>query len=206
MDPELQGVIHLAEAMAGKDINTTTEEIGKSSQRHMAFSQRLPRKMNDGREVFEALGFRFGEDIGKLFVSVEFPEGWKIEPTDHYMWSDLVDNRGRKRGSIFYKPDFWDQDAFIRLNRRYYGTVERDYDWVYAHEAEYPDRRDAYQNQPQTLKIIDHDGTILWSHGPTTPTKEGIAWPESDDFFHRMVEVTLDHMFPEHKDVMAYWD
>ena len=35
------------------------------------------------------------------------------------MWSDLVDDKGRKRTSIFYKAAFYDRSAHIGVNRRY---------------------------------------------------------------------------------------
>ena len=50
-----------------------------------------------------------------LFHQVEMPAGWKIVATDHSMWSDLVDDQGVKRASIFYKAAYYDRDAFIRV-------------------------------------------------------------------------------------------
>lgn len=49
-----------------------------------------------------------------LFVDVTLPEGWRIEPTDHAMYSNLVDAEDVKRASIFYKAAFYDRSAFIR--------------------------------------------------------------------------------------------
>jgi hypothetical protein len=48
---------------------------------------------------------------------VSLPPGWKVVPTDHSMWSDLVDAKGEKRASIFYKAAFYDRDAFIRIEK-----------------------------------------------------------------------------------------
>lgn len=69
------------------------------------------------RAELEALGFVFGEPIDDLFVSVTFPAGWSKKATDHSMWSDLLDDQGRKRGSIFYKAAFYDRRAFMHLER-----------------------------------------------------------------------------------------
>lgn len=49
-----------------------------------------------------------------IFTDVILPAGWKVQPTDHSMWSDLVDAGGAKRASIFYKAAFYDRSAFIR--------------------------------------------------------------------------------------------
>ncbi|KKM96751.1 hypothetical protein LCGC14_1174880 [marine sediment metagenome] len=52
---------------------------------------------------------------GKLFCKVKLPEGWKKQPTDHSMWTDLLDETGKKRAGIFYKAAFYDQDAFLNV-------------------------------------------------------------------------------------------
>lgn len=49
-----------------------------------------------------------------IFVDVILPPGWKVNPTDHSMWSDLLDASGKKRAAIFYKAAFYDRSAFIR--------------------------------------------------------------------------------------------
>ncbi len=70
------------------------------------------------REQLEALGFVFGEDADDLFVNVTLPKGWRKKATDHSMWSDLLDDKGVKRGSIFYKAAFYDRSAFLRLKEK----------------------------------------------------------------------------------------
>lgn len=49
-----------------------------------------------------------------IFSDVSLPDGWKVQPTDHSMWSDLRDADGRTRARIFYKAAFYDRRAFIR--------------------------------------------------------------------------------------------
>lgn len=63
----------------------------------------------------EALGFVFGEPIDDLFINATFPAGWRKKATDHSMWSELLDETGKKRGAIFYKAAFYDRRAFMRL-------------------------------------------------------------------------------------------
>ncbi len=87
----------------------------------------LPRK--GPRAEAEALGFVFGENINDgtdLFVAVTAPEGWDIKRTDHSMWSNYVDQKGRVRGKQFYKGAFYDLDAFYRFEPRY--QVDGDYE------------------------------------------------------------------------------
>lgn len=81
----------------------------------------LPKEMLHGcdREKLEQMGIKFGADVDDLFVTVQLPEGWKKKATDHAMWSDLLDDNGRKRAAIFYKAAFYDRRAHISLCRRY---------------------------------------------------------------------------------------
>ena len=83
------------------------EELSKSSQ--------LP--SNGLEKVAQACGIEvLGPSAGDaLFSDVRLPEGWKIQPTEHAMWSDLVDETGKKRAAIFYKAAFYDRRADISL-------------------------------------------------------------------------------------------
>lgn len=85
----------------------------KRGQVEQAKKQTLPQDLK--RAEFEALGFVFGEPLDDLFVNVTFPTGWEKKPTDHSMWTDIVDETGKKRGAIFYKAAFYDRSAHAYL-------------------------------------------------------------------------------------------
>ena len=76
---------------------------------------------------------------GELFIKVELPKGWSIKPTSHSMWSNLVDNKGRERASIFYKAAFYDRDAYLNFNKRFrISSKIADYDEEkFRHKPEY---------------------------------------------------------------------
>lgn len=95
----------LVEAMAiGPDAAVRAQEA--RGQRAFVVSDVLPKEcLYCERSQLEAMGIIFGEDYDDLFVEVQLPEGWSKAPTDHPMWSKLVDDRGRERASIFYKVD-----------------------------------------------------------------------------------------------------
>lgn len=105
---------------------TAIEKQESEGQEEMVNSMQLPIKCNN-IDMSNATGFY--QEIGikifsvsesdNLFVDVILPEGWKKIVTDHSMWSDLVDNKWRKRASIFYKAAFYDRDAFINIFPRY---------------------------------------------------------------------------------------
>lgn len=81
----------------------------------------LPKEMLHGcdREKLEQMGIKFGADMDDLFVTAQLPDGWKKKATNHSMWSDLIDEKGRKRAAIFYKAAFYDRRAHISLCKRY---------------------------------------------------------------------------------------
>lgn len=88
-------------------------------QKELANSSELP--VRAPWEELRKMGITDIEDYneaakqGKLFCKAELPPGWKKMPTDHSMWTDLVDDKGVKKASIFYKAAFYDMDAFLVL-------------------------------------------------------------------------------------------
>ncbi len=95
-------------------------------QRELENSKELPTKIGghggpDHVEVYAKMGIQvLREKSGDaMFCEAVLPQGWKVERTDHYMWSHLLDDKGCKRAQIFYKADPWDRDAFLSLNRRF---------------------------------------------------------------------------------------
>ena len=88
------------------------------------------------------MGIKIIEDKDDLFMEVELPTGWSLKRTDHSMWSNLIDNKGRERASIFYKAAFYDRDAFINFNRRFHISSEKhDYD------------EEQFEQQPEFITI-----------------------------------------------------
>lgn len=83
-------------------------------QKDLCVSSKLPKDIRGGREQFEEMGVKFLDDTDGIFVNVELPPKWKLEPTDHSMWNNLVDEKGNKVAEIFYKAAFYDRNAFMR--------------------------------------------------------------------------------------------
>lgn len=85
-------------------------------QEELVNSEQLPTEI-DGKEKLEALGVVFGEPLedDPLFCNAQLPYGWKKRPTDHSMWSELVDASGNVVAGIFYKAAFYDRRAFMHF-------------------------------------------------------------------------------------------
>jgi len=134
-------------------------------------------------QVCEKLGIVLGEPTDKLFARVILPDGWKIEPSSHSMWSYLHDAQGRKRASIFYKGAFYDESAHLSVDVRYY--VRRFYD-----------------DETTTVAVVDSatDQPVF-----TAGTCKRRAWAEQDAL-EEQAKVWLVSYYPHHDDVFAYWD
>ena len=103
------------------------ERQEKIGQGQVAASDQIPTSCNITDEQLEGLGFTVLPAKGKkaLFRDCKFPEGWTKKRTDHHMYTDVLDEKGRKRASIMYKAAFYDEDAALTFNRRY--GCRRDY-------------------------------------------------------------------------------
>lgn len=127
-DPET--MLHLALVLGGDGFVERQEAEGQES---FVESDTLPKKSGltlknqDDRKILESFGFQFLGDVqgDDLFEYVKLPPGWSKKPTDHSMWSKIVDDQGRERVLIFYKAAFYDRDAFYRVCSRF--SFRRDF-------------------------------------------------------------------------------
>lgn len=148
------------------------------------------------RPELEKLGFVFGEPCSsephEIFVNVAFPEGWSKKATDHSMWSDLLDAKGRKRAGIFYKSAFYDRSAHMKLDSRYHvKTFYYDKNGV-----------ERYEDTASTIdRVVDCDDRALFS-SENVPYGE---WDKQSAERERCAK-WLDANLPNWKDATAYWD
>ena len=154
-------------------------------QRCLIESTYLPKEIDGAtREQLETLGFKFGADVDELFVSCELPSGWKKEATDHSMHSNLVDEQGRRRASIFYKAAFYDRRADMRVLPRF---------GVCAYE-------DCDQADHYTCAVVDADRSVVFKAGD---------WGKKDyRGQERLIDSCKDWLktnFPDWKNPLAYW-
>ncbi|MGV9427134.1 hypothetical protein ACWDO7_22960 [Streptomyces sp. NPDC003656] len=89
----------------------------RAGQAQLVHSDQLPTELHSPREDFEAVGFTFGipDPRDPLFQPATLPDGWTKVPTDHDMWTYIVDQVGRRRASVFYKAVFNDRRAHMAL-------------------------------------------------------------------------------------------
>lgn len=124
--PKTSGEIPMLETMMG--VPDAIERQEARGQRDLVESAQLPVEGTAGSEdKWAAVGVELGPvEPGELFRDAKLPAGWKVKPTSHAMWSDLLDDQGRKRAGVFYKAAFYDRKASVTLSRRF--TIGRDWE------------------------------------------------------------------------------
>jgi hypothetical protein len=164
-------------------------------QRDFVASETLPGKMNSGtREELEAMGIVYLEQADNLFWNVRLPEGWKKVPTDHSMWSDLLDDKGRKRAAIFYKAAFYDRNAHIDVCRRFSYCARPVNGW-----SDY--------SGPYHGAVLDGE-SIIWQTAETLdkPERPDREWYAAKDALENQAGAWLQEHYPDWQNRLAYWD
>lgn len=88
----------------------------KRGQEQLINSSQLPCECSkEDKAKLESCGIVFGKPLenDSLFCNGTLPEGWKKEGSDHDMWSYIVDEKGKRRASIFYKAAFYNRSATL---------------------------------------------------------------------------------------------
>ena len=178
------------------------DTLGAAEQDSMCNSMELPAigsietryggKTCEDRLVFEGWGIVFGDKTDELFVKATVPEGWTKVRTDHYMWSNLADDKGQFRASIMYKPEFYDRDAGITPMKKYNPTTKF---------FRGPDNQSDYSRVKAVIE--DSNNTIIW---------ESDYYKLSADFDSKGRQEILDKAtawlnehYPNWQDYNAYW-
>lgn len=157
-----------------------------AGQRALVASTNMPKDMRPGREVYEALGFEFGDDVDDIFISAKLPDGWTRQATSHSMHSDILDDKGRRRVGIFYKAAFYDRRAHANLVSRYQVTPV------------YPDAPKVGQAMPF---VIEDAGAEIHRLGEAPYCKD---WEKHDALDEAGVK-WLDTNRPDWRDPIKSW-
>lgn len=187
---DIQALLLLGDAMT-HGASGSIERMERAEQIKAVNSRELPKPRPDERDAWEALGLTFGEDTDDLFCNATLPEGWCVKPTDHSMWNDIVDERGRKRGQYFYKGVYYDRSAFMGMPSRRY-SAGRDYS------------NDIPEGMVRGRVVDDGTGEVLY-----TTDMEAIgdrkSWDAGDEHAALALAWLSEH-YPDHADPKAYWD
>jgi hypothetical protein len=180
--------------MAGGSFGDTIMAQESAGQSGLVNSNTLPSDMSaEGRQVLEQAGVVFGDPVpgDDMFVNVNLPEGWRKVATSHSMWSDLVDDKGRKRASMFYKAAFYDRSAHLNTNRRF--AIGMDYD---------------RSDKGVIVKFVTDGDTKAFAtkEYPYTGEKYREHYKTQDSAATDEVKAWLEEHYPNWEDASAYWD
>lgn len=198
---------------------------GKDGQARMASMDVLPVQVFASEANQDAFWYLFERSGGRgydvleddsLFREVELPPGWRKVPTEHYMHTNLVDDLGRKRAGIFYKPEFYDRRAHLVIEFRA-KIVDLSYE-IFVDESIYDVGRELTKDLPDTkmdfrwiaLRSREAGGDrIIWLGEPYVEFYQrrqytsGSAHDEADS--KRAVAWFNEH-HADIKDLKAGWD
>ncbi len=147
----------------------------------------LPKDMSPRKEVFESLGFVFEDIDDNVLYQATLPDGWKLESDGGY-WTTIIDEKGRNRGSYFYKGAFYDRSGHMKLFRKFFLSN------VYADPEDF--------SSPVTLVVKEiGNENIVYEAGQCEKSY-------GDDYFklEKKAKEWLNTHYPEWEDPTKYWD
>lgn len=207
-DPMLMMVAALGKPMSGRSTGSAIEESESRGQARLALLSKtaealLPTDMRDARPALEKAGVRFlgTVDGDPMFQRVTLPPGWEIKRTDHNMYTNLCDEKGRVRASIFYKAAFYDRSARLSMERRY-------------------QIKSFYNTDHQSVAVarVEDQGAVLFEserfpllndadrYGVMDKTTYKEVTPPKRDVADGQCRAWLAENFPNWGDVTSYWD
>lgn len=210
-DPKTDGMATLLVGMidgpaaAGKEI-VASEKRGQAElvARAKGKEAQLPCDISrESRAVLEAAGVKFLGPAGNdpLFQRAELPAGWKVEPTQHSMWSRLIDDKGRRRATIFYKAAFYDRRAHMNVKPRYEieGYFNDDHETFAA--ARVLDADGSVVFESERIKITEENKHTKYDPGTGKPIVLSANGRAAES-----CEAWLNANHPDWKSLTAYWD
>lgn len=164
-------------------------------QKELNSSDQLPRKCNSPRGIYikdqyNLMGINVLSDSeeDELFFDVIMPKGWRKEATGHSMWNNLVDDKGRVRGTFFYKAAFYDRDSFMNFKTRY--------EW----------KCDYSEKEFVGYHVWDSEKQeVVFNAGKMTKDCNEPDYFKTQDKLRQDCENFLKNNFPQHEDINAYW-
>jgi hypothetical protein len=165
-----------------------------AGQQALVKSTNMPKEMRPHPAAYEKVGFKFGDAVDDVFIAAELPPGWTRRATDHSMWSEILDGRGRVRVSVFYKAAFYDRKAHADMDCRF--TVCSDFDSDGNLAAELV--KDAGTEVARFGVDVPRD-----QHGDSAAYQAVRAAQKEAD---ALAEAWLAERYPNHADPTAYWD
>lgn len=142
----------------------------------------LPKEMKPSSQAFEDVGFTFEETADNVLCNGTLPEGWKTK-ADCENWLDFIDEKGRERGSIFFKYTFMERRGYMYLTP-----------WFYVHTSD-------GVRPPFTVSVKNGKGETIFVAGQSK------TWYSKEMFdLKKKAKEFLDSNYPDWRNPAKYWD
>jgi hypothetical protein len=206
-------MLQLLQALAG-GVEGAVEREEKAGQQQAVVSDVLPSKGLDKYMPggpYAGLGFIIGEHVERddMWRYVQLPAGWTKKATSHSMHNNILDERGRKRASFFYKAAFYDRDAIMYPPiSRYEVTIASDHELHADGSVISYDVLDNAQCAPYTDKYGS-----TYPRGKVLNNFKG-EWKKGDkqdrwklqDAIQAKAKAWTEEQFPDFENPLTYWD
>lgn len=208
------GQIERQERLAQEEVTGggDTNEVWISVEIKLPSTYRLSEEVvaklpTSGPRLLESWGIVFLEEADGPVQKATLPEGWRLHPTEHAMWSRLVDPAGRVRASMFYKGAFYDRRSHLSISRRFSITLDyqdmEDHDNLArrfaVHDAEkFVDGKAV--PQPLFQGAWFDDVLVRWG------MPEHVAKQAKKKELEAAAEAWLEERYPDWADPAAYWE
>lgn len=211
LDNEITFLDALLYAQEGESPSKAIENQEKRGQQMVMEYRRLPKATNRCSNIrpkrddfeftkaqYEKMGIKIIDEYDDLFWNVQLPDGWKIEAATSAIWNYLIDDKGRKRASFFYKAAFYDRDAFINFDTRYTTCIDYIDDPV---ESGYEE----WRKSPIIGHIRDCE-EIIYSTAAKDSFDDYHMQDKVENTIKEEMENYMAEHYPDYKDVNAYWN
>lgn len=169
--------------MAGKKHETKDRTIVRYAN--------LPWQFRRGkREDLERAGVVYGDIVtnNHLLAICTLPPGWHLVQTGDIDWSELLDDKGNRRASVYICTDVFRRNAYVEIESRF--TV-----------------REGYQDGETAICIAFQDGREVFTSSAYPYSEYGTSsYYQAEAAAKAEVETWLAEHWPDWRDPNAYWN
>lgn len=183
------------------DHNVPNDIIFKDVPKDLEYKDKRELMMGNIKEYtkaqYERMGIKIIGCADDMFYNVVLPDGWEIKATEHTMWNEVLDDKGRKRMTIFYKAAFYDRDAFANLQTRFQLDV--------THVADPNSDYDVWKASDIQGTVKDGD-KIIYQTARVPACSDYTKESKMKDVLWEDLYAFMNENWPQYKDVHAYWN
>lgn len=200
------GLGMLAVVMGGGTIDEAMDVHTEMSAADNLRRHSFPIDCNLTDEELESLGFIIGEKQDRYLRTVTLPKGWELR-RGHMMHNNLHDDKGRNRAWVMMDNRPWDRAASCSFNERFVAREYHDKDNYSLCGACIIDRAGTEDNPSEQTYLKISELNVIQRKGDSDEAYQKM-WDEQAELrkLVQSYETILDTEYPDHKNILAYWE